>query len=436
MDPKKRHSKIRKFAIEMSRALKLESEGGWVLIWTDESYVNQNHIPGTTWIHEAKKVERPTGKGKRLVILHAISADDFVCEYMDSGMGIEEGRYGKDGTEMKERKTAEWIWPAKDAKGDYHAEMKGEGFEGWLKYRLVPAFEAKFPGKKMILIMDNASYHHEMNREYYPAGVTMSNATKAWHAHVLRKAGCSQIKVTRKNGNNTITKYFEVPNEEPEGFKLHRIKKKGEKVTAPSGAEEEYKDTVYERKKSNTGISTEELLTATKKWLQEHKPEALQSPVELLFEAKGWKIVWTPPYCPKFQPIELVWGAAKQRVSWAYFGRRTLKQTHEHLRIGFYGGTMNKEKNSEKTYEKINVAGCWRKAKGEINKWIKADREHVGESGLAGDLDNLQGANNWTASDAMCLDIKDYKGDLGEAVIEDPEVDEDDDDDDDAAGGA
>ena len=53
---------------------------------------------------------------------------------------------------------------------------------------------------------------------------------------------------------------------------------------------------------------------------------------------------------------------------------------------------------------------------------------------MAGDLDNLQGANNWTASDAMCLDIKDYKGDLGEAVIEDPEVDEDDDDGDDAAG--
>lgn len=74
--------------------------------------------------------------------------------------------------------------------------------------------------------------------------------------------------------------------------------------------------------------------------------------------------------------------------------------------------------------------------KGEINKWIKADREHVGAKGLAGDLGDLQGAEYWTASDAMCLDIKDYKGDLGEAVIEDPEVDEDDDDDDDAAGGA
>ena len=35
-------------------------------------------------------------------------------------------------------------------------------------------------------------------------------------------------------------------------------------------------------------------------------PEALDSKVEFIFRSKGWKIIWTPPYYPKFQPIELV----------------------------------------------------------------------------------------------------------------------------------
>ena len=56
------------------------------------------------------------------------------------------------------------------------------------------------------------------------------------------------------------------------------------------------------------------------------------------------------------------------------------------------------------------------------------DREHVGESGLGGSLDDLQGIENWTDSDDRCLDIEDYKGDLGEVILEDPEGSHDDDD--------
>ena len=44
--------------------------------------------------------------------------------------------------------------------------MDGEMFEKWLEIRLIPAFTAQFPNKKMILVMDNASYHHELNHEY------------------------------------------------------------------------------------------------------------------------------------------------------------------------------------------------------------------------------------------------------------------------------
>ena len=37
--------------------------------------------------------------------------------------------------------------------------------------------------------MDNASYHHQLNRDFYPERVTAANASKVINAHVLRAAG-------------------------------------------------------------------------------------------------------------------------------------------------------------------------------------------------------------------------------------------------------
>ena len=244
--------------------------------------------------------------------------------------------------------------------------------------------------------MDNASYHHEMNRNYYPAGLEISNCSKAWHAHVLRLARCRSIGVQR----GQLTPFFDVPEEEPPGFQEHRELK----TKVPQG---KFEGTVYERKSRSGGISADELKDATIGWLKENKPEALQSKVELLFREKGWKIIWTPPYCPKFQPIELVWGAGKQRVAWGYFGSRNLEETRNQLRIGFYGGVIG-EGNRERKHSKVDIAGCWKKAKGELNAWISKDCENIGVSGLSGDLDNLVGASNWTNSTDDCLDIQDY----------------------------
>ena len=44
----------------------------------------------------------------------------------------------------------------------------------------------------------------------------------------------------------------------------------------------------------------------------------------------------------------------------------------------------------------VDIAGCWKKAKGEFNAWISKDCDNIGVSGLSGDLDNLVGASNWT----------------------------------------
>ena len=71
-------------------------------------------------------------------------------------------------------------------------------------------------------------------------------------------------------------------------------------------------------KKEGTGPYVDELRTAVKKFAKENCPERLLSVFELLFigdDYEGWQILYTPPYCPKFQPIERVWGFAKNGVS-------------------------------------------------------------------------------------------------------------------------
>ena len=119
---------------------------------------------------------------------------------------------------------------------------------------------------------------------------------------VLRTAGCTSIVVTQA-GRSGPGKEFTVPDVEPEEWVAHRA---GTGKAPTTGAE----GTIYERQKKHGsgGPSSVDLGIATTAWLKEHKPEALDSKVERLFREKGWKIIWTPPYCPKFQPIGLVWG--------------------------------------------------------------------------------------------------------------------------------
>ena len=129
-----------------------------------------------------------------------------------------------------------------------------------------------------------------------------------------------------------------------------------------------------------------------------------------MFCEKGWKIIWTPPYCPKFQPIELVWGVGKQRAGTLYFKGRDLKTNQEHPRQGWYGGKEPDTKN----FETCNVRGCWETALTEMNSWISVDLEHNPGKGLTGKLGALSGVQNWTSTAIDCCNIGDM--DVGDDV--------------------
>ena len=48
----------------------------------------------------------------------------------------------------------------------------------------------------------------------------------------------------------------------------------------------------------------------------------------------GHKILWTPPYCPELQPIELFWAAGKNHVAKMFNSKITMKKVVQHLREG------------------------------------------------------------------------------------------------------
>ena len=122
-----------------------------------------------------------------------------------------------------------------------------------------------------------------------------------------------------------------VPAEEPPQWTQHRAGVAG--VKAPTTGEA---GTVHQ--KGPAGPSGPELTAVTFQYLTTHKPEAQDSKVEKQFRALGREIIWTSPYCPKFQPIEFVWGIGKQRAGTLHRAGRTREATRRHLRRGWYGG--------------------------------------------------------------------------------------------------
>ncbi len=125
---------------DFGRALKLEREGKAVLVYTDESYLHQNHAPGKSWISMNKDgdvIDRGTSRGRRLVMLHAITRDGPLVTNDAAGNPIETLQWKAKATDKKETDTphpidgadgetltAELLWVAQSHTGDYHDNVR------------------------------------------------------------------------------------------------------------------------------------------------------------------------------------------------------------------------------------------------------------------------------------------------------------------------
>jgi hypothetical protein len=121
-------------------------------VYLDESYVNKNHSNDFIWYYgeDGPWVQKPTGKGARLIIINAITKAGWVP--------------GSKLVFKSTRKT-----------GDYHGQMNWELFKKWFMEMLLP----NIPDQSLI-IMDNAPYHNILSEHSPPTPQSSKKKIKEW----------------------------------------------------------------------------------------------------------------------------------------------------------------------------------------------------------------------------------------------------------------
>ena len=121
-------------------------------VYLDETYLNVNHSKDNTWYFEADGawVNKPAGKGPRLIIVHAMTPEGWVPN-------------------------ARLVFQAKKRTGDYHGQMNSTNFAKWFTEQLLP----NIPPRSLI-VMDNAPYHNELAPDAFPTPKTTKAQLQQW----------------------------------------------------------------------------------------------------------------------------------------------------------------------------------------------------------------------------------------------------------------
>lgn len=121
-------------------------------IYLDESYVNKNHSNDFIWYSgdDGPWVQKPSGKGERLIIVNAISAAGWI-----------EG--------------AKRVFQAKKRTGDYHGQMNASVFQQWFAEQLLPNLPPD-----CLIIMDNATYHNTLSAHSPPTPTCTKEQIRRW----------------------------------------------------------------------------------------------------------------------------------------------------------------------------------------------------------------------------------------------------------------
>ena len=123
-------------------------------VYLDESYVNKNHSNDFVWYFDddGPWIQKPTGKGDRLIIMNAITKDGWVPG-------------------------AKLIFKSSRKTGDYHGQMNQELFTKWFMEKLLPNIP-----QKSLIIMDNASYHNVLSTHSAPTATCKKEKIRFWLA--------------------------------------------------------------------------------------------------------------------------------------------------------------------------------------------------------------------------------------------------------------
>lgn len=375
MNDEARRKRIRTFIHQYSAAL---NNNQTVIIYTDESYVNANHSSCYTWYAPASiqrnNVKKPSGRGKRLIILIGISLNGPIVSRDKKKQPIT----CSDNIDEK-CLSAELIFEAVEHDGDYHQCMNGEIYMKWLENRLIPTFKKLFSNKKMALILDNASYHHVRGEDW----ISPNTMRKLELACKLSELGISHMTVTRID-NQGVIKHFR------------------------------FGQNAFFENASKWAPTVDEMKQRLKQFLVDN-PGFQKTEVQKLFDKHGFQLIYTPPYTPTTQPIELIWSYVKGYVARRFTNNRTMEMLRVQTLAGMYGDSANKHEGvtAELCKKVINKCQRW------CNSFLQTDSE------LGGSLSALTKNPGIQYSAPDIDDDEDQEADpfAGEAVESDDEDD-------------
>ena len=136
-------------------------------------------------------------------------------------------------------------------------------------------------------------------------------------------------------------------------------------------------------KKPRVG-TVEELKVSFVHYSKENDPQQLECKVERFLLERGHKILWTPPYCPELQPIELFWAAGKNHVAAKFETNQTMRNVVKYLREGWYGNGDAYAPDHPYHKSPVDCRKLWATCK--KIAWTKFVPLCDGISGIIGDL--------------------------------------------------
>jgi transposase len=121
-------------------------------VYLDESYVNKNHSNDFIWYwdEDGAWVQKPTGKGERLIIMHAMTKNGWIPN-------------------------AKWVFKSTRKTGDYHGQMNHDLFSKWFSEQLLPNIP-----KNSLIVMDNAPYHNALSPHSAPTASCKKDEICSW----------------------------------------------------------------------------------------------------------------------------------------------------------------------------------------------------------------------------------------------------------------
>jgi DDE superfamily endonuclease len=265
-----RNALIRRYIYQYAAALKEQENGTAIIVYMDESYIHAHHCTQKLWFSlssATKNDVRGDGKGKRIIMMHAMTKDGLLeVEGVEPSNILTELYHSC--ALIFDEVCVDGITPA-----DYHDTINGDKFIGWIQQRLFPTVQKLYPGKKMYLVLDNAKYHHHRGPDWF----SPSNKKKGQLADFLRQRSVQSITV--EDGTVIPASKFSADARGIAG-----------------------------------GPTLKQLRTAVKAHLAAH-PEINTTVPQQLMADKNYELLYTPPYVSDLQPIEMIWAFTKTLVA-------------------------------------------------------------------------------------------------------------------------